>query len=40
LEEEFVSDRVDAGRIQKRELEFECPIGEAVMPLKKCQHLF
>jgi hypothetical protein len=40
LEEEFISDSVYASRIQERELEFECPIGEAVMPLKQYQHLF
>jgi hypothetical protein len=40
LEEEFVSEGVYAGRIQERKLKFECPIGEAVMPLKQCQHLF
>jgi hypothetical protein len=40
LEEEFVSKGVQAGRIQKRKLEFERPIGETVMPLKKCQYLF
>jgi hypothetical protein len=40
LEEEFVSEGVYAGRIQERKLEFECPVGEAVMALKKCQYLF
>jgi hypothetical protein len=40
LEEEFVSEGVYAGRIQERKLEFEGPIGEAVMPLEQCQHLF
>jgi hypothetical protein len=40
LEEELVSEGVYTGRIQERKLEFEGPIGEAVMPLKKGQHLF
>jgi hypothetical protein len=39
LEKEFVSEGVYASRIQERKLEFESPIGETVMPLKKCQHL-
>jgi len=40
LKEEFVFEGVYAGRIQERKLEFEGPIGEAVMPLKQCQNLF
>jgi hypothetical protein len=40
LEEEFVPEGVYAGRIQERKLEFEGPIGETMMPLKQCQHLF
>jgi hypothetical protein len=40
LKEEFVSEGVYTGRIQERKLEFEGPIGEALMPLQQRQHLF
>jgi hypothetical protein len=40
LEEEFVSEGVYAGRIEERKLEFERPIGEAMVPLEECQDLF
>jgi hypothetical protein len=40
LEKEFVSEGIYADRIQERELEFERPIRDAVMPLEEGQHLF
>jgi hypothetical protein len=40
LEEQFVSEGLKVRGIEQRELEFQCPIGDAVIALKEYQHLF
>jgi hypothetical protein len=40
LEEQFISEGRKGRRIEQRELQLQCPIGDALMPLQQRQHLF